>query len=689
MEEQHSFDEFFRESLADYRETPPPAAWDTVARRLDDDDRRRRRGFLYWPWISLCILLLMSGAWWLYGRKNGDDNIAGNGKARPEQSAPLKPQGVPAGIAGNAAAPGPAPLAMPTPAAAENSRADIPSVAVPATRSATGARSGSTPVTAMHRRSGQPGTIAPDVNGIRAAGRMTRQRQASSLPQVPDRTPRKTSRNASHAFFPGVDVHGRRNAPQLPASAPQPVPIEPAAAGSHPGQRQTTGAVPSTRQTPVAALRTTPADQHRVSGAQGPQTSGMETRLSAGILAPAASMPVSPSAVPAIPGLQPVPGPDSRTGQAAGTLPPASGPRPAGIQPQLAVPVTAPARPVAPRSVPDPVILLASLEPFMHLFAGAPLPPVFNIYETGLLDPMNYYAPLEPAPAPVVVVPDPAAAPAMYPPDSNAQGPRQGMALSAFFGYERGIKTPPRNMFTVGVRAMWQLSRSFSIGLQPALLYGNVPRMNLSSDKAYQRSAVDVSRFVTRDYSPSVLGQIDTVNNYVIREAFDSIIVRGTYIKGSIWQLELPLILQFNPFGSAFRVYGAPTVYFGGGMKIRSNGATETYTIDRKDSIVQSARMTEDQIKNYFGKSSLESYSNYNANAHSFNALDVVRFGYQFGLGYERNRLNFDLSVRQQLSGYHRLSSELRQLYAAPVFRLSVGYNLIPRRSKTPISTNP
>src|SRR3982751_1084944 len=70
MEEQHSFDEFFRGSLADYRETPPPAAWNMVAQRLDDDDRRRRRGFFYWPWTVLSLLLLMGGAWWLYGWYN-------------------------------------------------------------------------------------------------------------------------------------------------------------------------------------------------------------------------------------------------------------------------------------------------------------------------------------------------------------------------------------------------------------------------------------------------------------------------------------------------------------------------------------------------------------------------------------------------------------------------------------------
>jgi hypothetical protein len=124
-------------------------------------------------------------------------------------------------------------------------------------------------------------------------------------------------------------------------------------------------------------------------------------------------------------------------------------------------------------------------------------------------------------------------------------------------------------------------------------------------------------------------------------------------------------------------------------MRVRSEGATEVYHFDRKDSIVQSARMSEEQIKNYFGKSSLESYNNYNPTSNSFQALDPVRFGYQFGIGYQHNRVNIDLSVRQQLSGYHQLSDNLRQLYSLPVFRLSFGYTLIPQRDKRPMPLKP
>ncbi len=74
MEEQHqSIDEIFRQSLGDYREAPPAAAWDGVAARLDNDEGRQRRGFfMRWPWISLLLLLLVGGVWFItaqYGNR--------------------------------------------------------------------------------------------------------------------------------------------------------------------------------------------------------------------------------------------------------------------------------------------------------------------------------------------------------------------------------------------------------------------------------------------------------------------------------------------------------------------------------------------------------------------------------------------------------------------------------------------
>lgn len=686
MEEQHSFDEFFRESLADYRETPPPAAWDMVAARLDDDDRKRR-GFFFWPWTVLSLLLLVGGAVWLYGWSTNRSFPASGKQAQLQapSSDPVAATHTPlkdnSGITEGTAS-----LKSGSEAAGRAS-ARTTGVQLPVDRSD---RHEAEPThrTAIQRSNSSQGQAA--VRGVRG-GSGNERRAGNSGSAV---NPASTPGNALHAGSASATVRARRIA--------QATGSKESVSGRQALQGNADATAISGRTAIAGAVETS-----RTGSATGrPGVSENAVRQDA--MHPLGAVPAALPKNHVLAAITPTQGPDKLQLAVRSKTPDPSGifaetgvtarhadavtttsneRRPA----DLLIPEPVPKPVVAPVKAPDQLQMLAALEPVMHLFAGAPLPPMFTLYETGLLEPERYFEPI--APAPVVVAaaapaPDPAA-PAMYPPDSNAKAARKPMSLMAFVGYERGIKTPPRNMFTVGLSLLWQLNEKISVGIQPALLYGNMPRTTLTTDKTYQRSAVDIMRFTTRDYSPSILGQIDTVNNYVIREAFDSIIVRGTYVKGSLYHLELPLILQFNPFGAAFRMYGGPSMYFGGSMRIHSEGATQTYTIDRKDSIVQSEKMTEDQIKNYFGKSSLPSYSGYDPNAHSFERLDPVRFGYQFGVGYQKNRLNFDLSVRQQLSGYHQLSSELRQLYALPVFRLSFGYSLIPLKPAAPKTIAP
>jgi hypothetical protein len=686
MEEQNSFDEFFRESLADYRETPPPAAWETVAARLDEDDRRRRRGFFYWPWVALSLLLMVGGAWWLYGWINGGPGAVTSGKSgahyvaaesgsdlsggegTPTQAQSVRQSGSPSttamtpsqtGTRSGPATPGdhPVPAANTDQQASTGNSGKASTQRIPehsAGANGLAAATGNEMQASSGRIGKQPATPRNHMTsaGSRRSPIAARAASADAYVHGTRIRPSNTERTEAHAAQvrpeqpAGTSTEVRSTArqqallPALAASRPVIVPADPTVAGGN-ERRDPTSGMPAL----AAAM---PA------GTPAP----LNQRLPGMLQAPNSTLPFTGS-LPSI-GISP--------------SPKVPGPAPLG-QPEAAPePLPAPAPTVI-----EPAVLMLAIEPVMHFFAGAALPPVIGLYETGLLDPERYQPPVEPV-VPIAAIEDPAAAPAMLPADSNTGPAKTAMSLSAFLGYERGIKTPPRNMFTVGLSLLWQLSEKFSIGLQPALVYGNLPRTDLTADKAYQRSSTDVTRFVTRQYSPSVLGQFDTVNNYVIREAFDSIIVRGTYLKGSLWQLELPLILQFNPFGPAFRVYGGPSMYFGGSMKIQSDGPKQTYTIDRKDSVVQSVRMTEEQLKNYFGKSGLESYSNYDPNANNFDKLDPIRFGYQFGVGFQKNRMSIDLSVRQQLSGYHQLSPALQQLYMNPVFRFGFGYMLLPQR---------
>ena len=64
-EQQKNIDDLFRQSLSDYREAPPAAAWDRLAAQLDADgiEPKNRYFFSRWLWFSLVFILLVGGGW--------------------------------------------------------------------------------------------------------------------------------------------------------------------------------------------------------------------------------------------------------------------------------------------------------------------------------------------------------------------------------------------------------------------------------------------------------------------------------------------------------------------------------------------------------------------------------------------------------------------------------------------------
>jgi hypothetical protein len=247
-------------------------------------------------------------------------------------------------------------------------------------------------------------------------------------------------------------------------------------------------------------------------------------------------------------------------------------------------------------------------------------------------------------------------------------------SLAALIGYEPGLGSSVTSRITGSMRLLWQASQSVAIGIQPAFRFGHLTTNMLSQDKAYQRSSLQVDSFHTVDNSPSVRGDMDTIYNYVIRENFDSIVVRGTSVGGSFWEVELPLIVQWK-INNRWYVYGGPSVNFGGKLSYNDGGAPSVISSIRKDSLAQSQALPMIAFNGYFGKSSLESYSSYKPSAPVTDPASV-RFGYLFGLGYARNRIMAEASLHQQLSGYKEMETSLRDIFANPHVRLSFGYLL-------------
>ncbi|MBS1645578.1 MAG: hypothetical protein JST36_11120 [Bacteroidetes bacterium] len=71
MEEQYqNIDDLFRQSLRDYREAPPSAAWDRLVAQLDaDKEKTKRRFFLPWYWVFLAILIFAGAGWYMVAQQ--------------------------------------------------------------------------------------------------------------------------------------------------------------------------------------------------------------------------------------------------------------------------------------------------------------------------------------------------------------------------------------------------------------------------------------------------------------------------------------------------------------------------------------------------------------------------------------------------------------------------------------------
>ncbi len=200
------------------------------------------------------------------------------------------------------------------------------------------------------------------------------------------------------------------------------------------------------------------------------------------------------------------------------------------------------------------------------------------------------------------------------------------------------------------------------------------------SSTAYQRSTpVGVDSVITTDS----FGKVN-FRSYMVSQTFDSIIVAGLSAGGPMWQIELPIILTYK-IAQAWRLYGGASLHFGGKLTSKT-GSIETITIQRKDTVnspsgtVQPARSLA-SFENHFGISSLPNFSTYTPGSEAIQDPSSLRFGYLFGVGYERKRINFDLSLHQQVSGARPVANPFRNVYTSPYVRMSIGYTLFPQKN--------
>ncbi|MEO6832020.1 MAG: hypothetical protein ABI378_06730 [Chitinophagaceae bacterium] len=263
----------------------------------------------------------------------------------------------------------------------------------------------------------------------------------------------------------------------------------------------------------------------------------------------------------------------------------------------------------------------------------------------------------------------------------------QSFSVAAMAGYELPTKKSGVNQISAGLSLLWHFDPGIALGIQPMFRFGNLSSRGAGDPTAYQQSSYQVDSVIRVDS----FGKVG-YRQYSISQKFDSISVAGAAISGTMWQIELPIILSYK-IAKAWRLYLGASLNLGGKLNATS-GSVQHFESTRSDTLggvgggsVLPARSAA-SFANYFGESSLPQFSQYRPAAVSVEQPASLRFGYLFGVGYDAKRFTFDASIHQQVSGYEKLPKSVQDVFSAAAIRLSFGYYLVPPRNKR-ISTEP
>lgn len=256
----------------------------------------------------------------------------------------------------------------------------------------------------------------------------------------------------------------------------------------------------------------------------------------------------------------------------------------------------------------------------------------------------------------------------------------QSFSAAAMAGYELPVKKSGVNQVSGGLRLLWHFDPVIALGIQPTFRFGNISSRSVGDALAYQQSSFQVDSVIRLDS----IGQVD-YRQYNISQKFDSISVAGAAISGTMWQLELPVILSYN-IAKAWRLYLGASLNFGGKLNATS-GEVRHFESNRTDTLRSAPGSAipakpASSFENYFGQSSLPPFSQYTPTGATVEQPASLRFGYLFGVGYDAKRFNFDVSIHQQTSGFDKLPKSVQDVFSTAAIRLSFGYYLVPPRNK-------
>lgn len=228
------------------------------------------------------------------------------------------------------------------------------------------------------------------------------------------------------------------------------------------------------------------------------------------------------------------------------------------------------------------------------------------------------------------------------------------------------------------MQLLWHFDPAFSLGIQPVFRWGNMPELRLNAENYFTPGPAQVDSTIDVD------GSGNKYYTYTVKQPYDSIVVPAVQAGGTLWNVQLPIILHYQPPGRHWHIYAGPGIGIGGQIRTTTNGIQQSYTRTREQEIrLVNQQLSYEVLADYFGLSRLPQYSSYHAAAFQQNDPAAIHLGYIAGGGYTLHRFVIDISVQQQLTGYNRVYEALRKAYTRPGFRISIGYHLFGTDPRT------
>lgn len=731
-EQQKNIEEAFRESLSGYREAPPAAAWEAVRARLDADKGRRRRFFAWWVWASL-LLMLVGGTWLVAeqigGEKNNVQRGVQNSASVPTSPASSAGTGQPIAARRGLAVPDSGKDASVDTVAKEERK--IAASAEEEIAKASNSEIGNS----ASRKSSQK-QHAGKRNSVARVERTPIARRTSSSSRRASRATRTANalRNSSDSVS---ELPVQRRKPRSQASeekavssVKKPAPLNRQShtrvADSTRISQRRRAAEKTAKAKPVNASSARPASgqakssSHSIADSSRMQVAVRkreeELRKQSPPVAAADVRAKSPSIADSAPKAR-----KPKTDVAKMKPSVATTSKTAAVKPKAEIAKIA--TNTTPSKTADVEIPAAQKAASGDLKPSTPTKgAVESIAAAGVNTVANSSAPNNPAAVAGTVTDNNRGAPGIpllpyLTPGSDSSAMRQSppatagggggggvgnddieeerpdtmanparkrrtrFSLTPLAGYELGTTGAAPNRLASSLRLLYQFDRDWSVGVQPAYRSSTVKNVTLQAPGTFQGdfSPVQVDSFFVPDSNGTIFG----TRYYYISQDFDSIVTPGRSVGGRLWEVELPLMVRYTVPRTGFYVYGGPTLVFGGRLTSNVTGSVQTYSAQRRDTIILPNQLPPamgggglpaDTFTDYFGTSSLPPFSSYDSTTGAFIPPSAIRYGYMFGLGYDWRRVVLDVSVHKQVSGYSDVNTVLRDVFASPYVRLSLGY---------------